>query len=198
MKNNIASKQNIDSKKIIVITPKVENFDIEPVIRPDKLKTIGFINKGERKGSSIIRKLATQNPNWKFVVFGQNLLENDKTTLENVDNRGFENLEKVIYNSVDIFLVPSEWDEPFGRVPVEALLHECPVLVSSKGGLPESVFNETKLIVKDGSIVEWEKEINDVFLNYAKYIKLCHKLQQKIGKRNSKSDFNLIKAFEKL
>jgi glycosyltransferase involved in cell wall biosynthesis len=37
----------------------------------------------------------------------------------------------------DVVVVPSEWDEPFGRVVIEAFAEGTPVVVSDRGALPE-------------------------------------------------------------
>lgn len=44
------------------------------------------------------------------------------------------------YKQIDVSIVPSIWEEPFGRVAIESLAHSVPVCMSSKGGLPE-IFN---------------------------------------------------------
>src|SRR5690348_9870036 len=40
-------------------------------------------------------------------------------------------------HAADILVVPSVWDEPCGRVVIEAMATGCPVLASRAGGLPE-------------------------------------------------------------
>lgn len=44
--------------------------------------------------------------------------------------------------SISILVVPSLWEEPFGRVIIEALSNKCPVIVSKHGGMPELVQND--------------------------------------------------------
>ncbi|CAB4956309.1 unannotated protein [freshwater metagenome] len=39
---------------------------------------------------------------------------------------------------VDVCVVPSQWPEPFGRVPVELAIHGVPTIVTPVGGLPEA------------------------------------------------------------
>ena len=41
------------------------------------------------------------------------------------------------YQRADVTVVPSVWQEPFGRVALEALWWGCPIVVTNRGGLPE-------------------------------------------------------------
>ena len=49
-----------------------------------------------------------------------------------------EELKKV-WNENDVLIVPSIWDEPFGRVVIEANQHGLPVIGSNKGGIKETL-----------------------------------------------------------
>lgn len=42
-------------------------------------------------------------------------------------------------STIDVLVVPSLWDEPFGRVSIEAQLQKVAVIVSNRGGLPETI-----------------------------------------------------------
>lgn len=42
-------------------------------------------------------------------------------------------------NSISLLVVPSLWNEPFGRVIIEANVCNVPVLVSNRGGMPELI-----------------------------------------------------------
>ena len=46
------------------------------------------------------------------------------------------------YSEVDIVVVPSKWEEPFGRVIIEAFCHGIPVIAANRGGIPEIVSAE--------------------------------------------------------
>ncbi|GFO82047.1 MAG: glycosyl transferase [Methyloceanibacter sp.] len=46
---------------------------------------------------------------------------------------------ETFYPQVDVVVVPSIWEEPFGNVAVEALSYGIPVIVSRSGALPEIV-----------------------------------------------------------
>lgn len=56
-----------------------------------------------------------------------------------------------ILASLDLMVVPSVWDEPFGLVSLEAMIMRVPLIVTSVGGIPEVVENNiTGITVKPG------------------------------------------------
>lgn len=55
-----------------------------------------------------------------------------------------------VYSSIDVLVVPSLWEEPFGMVIAEAYQYGIPVVASSRGGIPEIVeHGRTGLIFDD-------------------------------------------------
>ncbi|WP_213811145.1 glycosyltransferase, partial [Klebsiella michiganensis] len=52
-------------------------------------------------------------------------------------------------NRIDLLIVPSKWQEPFGRVIVESIMSSVPVLVSNKGGMPELLEENPDFIFND-------------------------------------------------
>lgn len=46
---------------------------------------------------------------------------------------------RAFYSQIDVAIVPSLWNEPFGMVAVEACAHGVPVIASRMGGLPEII-----------------------------------------------------------
>ena len=52
----------------------------------------------------------------------------------------------------DLVIYPSQYLEPFGRVPIEAMNEGIPVAVSNFGALPEIVINR-----ENGLILDYEK-----------------------------------------
>ncbi|MED3920223.1 glycosyltransferase [Priestia aryabhattai] len=59
-----------------------------------------------------------------------------------------EELSRLLLQS-DCLIAPSKWEEPFGRVVLDAYKHLIPVIVSNKGGLPEIVKH-----MKTGLVIE--------------------------------------------
>lgn len=58
---------------------------------------------------------------------------------ERIRYLGFKNTDELykIYQNSDVLVVPSEWDEPFGRVVIEGNANGLPVIGSNRGGIPE-------------------------------------------------------------
>jgi glycosyltransferase involved in cell wall biosynthesis len=55
--------------------------------------------------------------------------------------KGFvpENLLRSYYNAADVSVCSSNWPEPFGKVIIEAMAYEKPVIASKVGGVPEII-----------------------------------------------------------
>src|SRR5690606_681261 len=51
---------------------------------------------------------------------------------------GYQDAE-VFMRNIDVLVVPSLWDEPFGLVAVEACARHLPVIATDMGGLPEII-----------------------------------------------------------
>ena len=41
-------------------------------------------------------------------------------------------------NKTEIVVVPSRWEEPFGRTALESASRGCATIISNRGGLPET------------------------------------------------------------
>ncbi len=62
---------------------------------------------------------------------------------------------KQVYRSAKLILMPSMWEEAWGRVATEAQFSGIPVIASNRGGLPESVGPGGVLLDPDGPLEPW-------------------------------------------
>lgn len=98
--------------------------------------------------------------NCKLYVVGNGPLYNEIQELtknnENIILFGKKSQEelKQIFKTADIMVVPSLWQEPFGRVVIEASLNMLPVIGSDKGGIPEILTQLQSGIVFKGEDLE--------------------------------------------
>ena len=136
--------------KCMVIYPS-----ISPIKRlPRKNNIISFAGKLNRSkgfhifGKSII-KILKKYKNWKSVVVGDEPREKYNYKHNNLEYKGWVSHSKTLelYNQTSISVVPSFWDEPFGRTAMEAASRGCATIISKRGGLVETV-NDTVYLSK--------------------------------------------------
>lgn len=88
--------------------------------------------------------------------------------LNNVKLLGFierEDAFKVIEKSRAI-IVPSQWNEPFGMVIIEAFSKSVPVIASNIGSIPYIVTNNLDgILIKHNDNFELKKAVNTIFYN---------------------------------
>jgi glycosyltransferase involved in cell wall biosynthesis len=110
-----------------------------------KSNYIVFVGKlNYSKGYSIYRdailKILDEFPNWKALSVGDESRRNIYINHELHNELGFLNHKKTleILDKSEIAVVPSIWEEPFGRVALEAAACSCATIISNTGGLSET------------------------------------------------------------
>ncbi len=149
---------------------------------------ITMIGSGDVKGISTFLSIAKLMPNEQFRVIGRNL---EKKQIANVLYHPFFDDTAELYSTTKMLLVPSIWQEAFGKVSLEAASHAIPVIVSSRGGLPETVCSD-ELIVENYLCVEtWKKRVEEIQLNSERWGLECYlhalKFDQKFDEAKLKS-----------
>ena len=128
--------------KCIVIYPSVN-----PLKKfPKKEKIISFVGKLNRSkgfnvfGNSII-KILKKYSSWKAIVIGDEPREVYNFQHPRLEYKGWISHDQALnlYNKTSISVVPSTWEEPFGRTAMEAASRGCATIVSKRGGLIETV-----------------------------------------------------------
>ena len=77
----------------------------------------------------------------------------DIKILDRFHIRGFCYLSKS-----EIAIIPSRWEEPFGRTALEASSRGCATIISDRGGLSETTDHAIKLKKTDVKNIELETE----------------------------------------
>lgn len=95
-----------------------------------------------------------------------------------------------VYAACDVAVIPSVWQEAFGRVAVEALASGKPVIASDTGGLPEIVSHSNGLLVTPAN----EADLEAAMLTIGKDEDV-YRLRQNEA-RNSVARFNLQRLVE--
>jgi len=159
------------SKKLEVIHQSTTKKKID-ILNKDKL--ISFVGKLNRaKGYDIfgeaIVKILNKYPDWKSIVIGDEPREKLVYKHKNLKILGFQNHNKVLNNfeKTSIAIACSRWEEPFGRTSLEAASRGCAVIISNRGGLPETITN---------GIILRKLNSNSLYLEIEKLIKNKSKL----------------------
>ena len=136
----------------------------------NKKKIISFVGKlNHAKGYDLfggaIIKILNKFPKWSANVVGDESREKINIVHPRIRHMGFQTHKKVldIFKETSISVVCSRWNEPFGRTSLEASSRGCAVIISDRGGLPETTSDA--LILKELSIANLYKSIEKLILN---------------------------------
>jgi glycosyltransferase involved in cell wall biosynthesis len=139
--NNIYKK----SEKLIVVHQSTKKQKINLKKKQNVITFVGKLNKAKGYdvfGDSII-DILNKYKNWKAVVIGDEDREKHNFEHKNLNILGFQDHSKVlnIFKLTSISVVCSRWEEPFGRTSLESSSCGCAVIITNRGGLPETITN---------------------------------------------------------
>ncbi len=162
------------SEKLEVIHQSI-NKDKVNIQKKEKLITfVGKLNsaKGYDLFGKAILKILDKHRDWKSIVIGDEPREKLIFKHKNLKILGFLNHTKVlnIFKKTSIAVACSRWEEPFGRTSLEASSRGCAVIVSNRGGLPETITNG--IIVRNLSIKNLYNSINKLIQNKKQRVSL--------------------------
>ena len=202
---------NLDKKlltKTEVIYPSVNKKSATK-----KNKVIVFVGRlNHSKGYDIfcksIIKILNEFSEWKALSIGdedrRSIFLNHKQHKE----LGFLNHDKTlnILNKSEIAVVPSRWEEPFGRTALEASSCGCATIISNRGGLTETIshgvvlkkldeinlYKELKNLIKDTKLRKRIQELSrkDIKHSIQRNTKKIDNMRESIF---PKYNFNIIK-----
>jgi glycosyltransferase involved in cell wall biosynthesis len=168
----------INSNKLVIFYQSAQKGNLSTL--KNKKKWITFVGKLNRaKGYDIfaksIKKVLDKNKDWKALVIGDEKREKIILDHPNASILGFKKHEEVIkiFKKTSITVACSRWDEPFGRTSLEASANGCAVIITEKGGLPETV-TDAKILKKLN-----EKILTKSILNLINDLKLRKSLQKR-------------------
>ena len=115
-------------------------------------------------GNAVIRILNKYN-DWNSVVAGNEPREKYNFKHKNLRIYSWLPHEKILnlYKDSSISVVPSRWEEPFGRTAMESAAHGCATITSARGGLLETFDND--LYLKSLNSNELFKKIDNLIKN---------------------------------
>jgi len=167
---------NKKSKKCSVIYPAIKRLDKLPK-KENIITFIGKLNKSkgyDLAGVAVVNIL-NKYKNWKAIFAGNEEREKYNFSHKNLKIYRWLSHGKILklLKKSSICLVPSVWEEPFGRISMEASIYGNAVILSNKGGLSETSKYHIKL--KNLHVNNIFKEINNLILDKKKLSKLQKK-----------------------
>jgi len=142
---------------------------VEPATAPAAAAADGernrvlFINPVPEKGWAIFEQVAHQLRETAFIVLESWALtegwrqhcRSRVRSFGNVDWRPMTEDMDAVWARSRLLLMPSVWEEPWGRAASEAKARGIPVVASSRGGLPEVVGPGGVVIDAHAPVAEW-------------------------------------------
>ena len=146
---------------------------------------VGKLNyaKGYDLYKTSLLKILDRYPNWRGLSIGDESRRNIYINHKQHKELGFLNHKKTleILDQSEIAIVPSRWEEPFGRVALEASACGCATIISKRGGLPEvsdhniaivninsdKIYKKIELLIKNK---EERKKIQNLSRNHIKHL----------------------------
>ena len=174
------STSAFNSDKLLVI---YQSSDKPKISLKNKKKWITFVGKlNSAKGYDLygkaILQILAKYPGWNGIVIGDEPRQKLLFNHSRLKKLGFLNHKKVlkIYSQSSIAVACSRWNEPLGRTSLEASSRGCAVIISDRGGLPETITHA--VILKKLSVNSVYQAMDDLIKNRKK-MKNLQKLSYK-------------------
>ena len=167
---------NKKSKKCSVIYPAIKRLNKFPE-KQNIITFVGKLNKSkgyDLAGEAVVNIL-NKWKNWKAVFAGNEEREKYNFTHKNLKIYKWLSHDKILklLKKSSICLVPSVWEEPFGRISMEASNYANAVILSNKGGLLETSKHYIKIKNLDANSIY--KSINYLIADINKLKKIQKK-----------------------
>lgn len=130
---------------------------------------ITMVNPVSIKGSKMLYNIALELPHEKFLA----VINWSNPKREGIDFSKLKNVKVIertdnmdaVYRKTKLLIVPSFWEEAFGRVVIEAGSYKIPSIASDSGGLKEAVGDGGIMISRFLDTGEWTRAIQDALKN---------------------------------
>jgi glycosyltransferase involved in cell wall biosynthesis len=93
-------------------------------------------------------------------------------SLPNAELKPRTNDMKAVFGAARVVLIPSQWDEAWGRVASEAHVSGIPVLASDAGGLPEAVGPGGIVLDRHAPPERWAAALRELWTDQDAYDRL--------------------------
>lgn len=209
--SNFVAEKHINSGipkgKVHTLYHFCENKSVYKEVDKTKDDYIFYFGRLEKnKGILTLIAIMEDLPNYKLKIAGSGALEDSIETyiseknLSNIDFVGYKTGKELdeLISIAKVCIIPSEWEEPFGRTVIESYQQGTPVIVSNIGGLKELVADGlTGFKFESKNKEDLINQIKKIYeLNREEYLKLrfnsCEAINTKFYKKNYIDSFKKI------
>ena len=146
------------NSEVLIPLVKRELYQMQPL-----KQSVLYINPSMIKGAELAFQIAERLPdiqfcfteNWRLNSAWRKYCQRRAASLGNIEWSSLTRDPKVLYGEARLLLMPSIWEETYGRSITEAQLSGIPVVSSNRGGLPETVGNGGELLDIHAPVKEW-------------------------------------------
>lgn len=147
-----------------VVHPIVHPVPLDPSLRQDRVL---FINPVPQKGWAIAAAVMRALPRTPFIVIEswridapwRAFCQGCVADIGNVDWRMSVDDMAPVWSRTRVLLMPSVWEEAWGRAAAEAIAAGIPVVASNRGGLPQAVGAGGVIVDVHAPIAEWTEAV---------------------------------------
>ena len=161
----------------------VEAQVLRPLFRAERYvtsrapKEVTFVNPHPVKGVDLAFEIVALCPEipfcfvegWPMNAEEQAELEERVAAHPNLRLQARTHDMREVYRATHTLLVPSQWEEAWGRVATEAQFSGVPVLASDRGGLPEAVGPGGRALPHDAPASTWAAALREYWGDAAVY-----------------------------
>ena len=169
-----------------------KNYKINLSLKEKNILFVGKLNhaKGYHIFSEAASKFKKFDPSWNFIAIGNEARKEIFPDKDIVREIGYKKNSEVLkyYSKSEIAIGNSVWDEPLGRIAIEASSRKCLPIISNKGGLAES--KNIAIVLKENSSLELFNILKKITKN-----NVLRRQKQKLFHKNN--NFN-IKTISKM
>jgi glycosyltransferase involved in cell wall biosynthesis len=173
---------------------------LHPLINLDSYRThrvrdfVTMINPVEVKGAEIALQLASRMPEVRFLfVEGWRPVPDFVERVHQLPNAVYMDKQidmRTVYSRTNVLIVPSQWQEAFGRVVIEAQVSGIPVIASRTGGLSEALGRGGILVDDHRNPEAWITALRDLLSDESAYLRCSQGALENIRRFNLSNELD--------
>lgn len=189
-------KRGYKFKKTKVIPNTININNINPIKKEIEVMYIGRLTQ-EKGIMTLVKALKEMNLISKSLFIGDGILKDELLNV-GCNITGWLTQEKVFeyMKKAKVIILPSEWEEAFGRVLIEGVANGTLVIGSDMGAIPEVLNYDKRYIFKTKDTNELKEKVKRILsLSWNEYTKEVSDLQNYFEKYNYTNHIKMFKSF---